>query len=274
MVMPDFQIYEMCRDDRIVDLELGAEPDFDRYSQIQPASLDLTVGRVFIPGAKPGKPGSATKPITESVLKPGCTAVVYTHETIQMPPFLCGLCFPPDHMSSFGILMTNPGHVDPGFVGKLRFTLINMSEEDFILRPGKRIATLMLLRVEGDSARDYAQRWGAQVEDEEFETRLQELLRRLTQDFLSVQERAHDEAKRVVSRVGVGLGLTTILATLALSFAAIGWDVPKTDTLSNQQARQAQTIGTLQTEIRSLTEQVSELHLRLSSGAPATSSAP
>jgi deoxycytidine triphosphate deaminase len=47
--------------------------------------------------------------------------------------------------------MTNFGHVDPGFEGHLKFTLINFGPRDFPLKVGQKIACLLLFQLEKDA---------------------------------------------------------------------------------------------------------------------------
>src|SRR5437868_3919376 len=54
---------------------------FGPDSPVQPCSMDLHIGDIFLPEAKAGKRGSEEKPSDECVLKSGGTAVVTTLET-------------------------------------------------------------------------------------------------------------------------------------------------------------------------------------------------
>ena len=65
-----------------------------------------------------------------------------------MPRNWAAYGFPPSHLSAGGLLMTNPRHIDPGYVGKLRFTVINMSAQTVTLRQGDAIVTLIIHRLE------------------------------------------------------------------------------------------------------------------------------
>src|SRR5439155_1078559 len=115
--------------------------------QIQPSSLDLTVGAIFRPEVTLGKKGSLSQPLDSWELRPGRTAIVQTKEELHLPDNICAVGFPPAHVSGRGILMTNPGHVDPGYVGRLSFTVINMGRDKFLLSPGLAIVTLLLFQL-------------------------------------------------------------------------------------------------------------------------------
>ena len=56
--------------------------------------------------------------------------------------------------------MTNPGHVDPGYAGPMRFSVINMGSQDYILRQGDEIVTMFLIELSGSAQRDWLMRHG------------------------------------------------------------------------------------------------------------------
>ena len=81
----------------------------------------------------------------------GQTAVISTLETIDFPDNIAGIGFPPSHLSIRGLLITNPGHVDPGYKGKMTFTVINMAKDPIALIPEKmEIVTLLLFELDSN----------------------------------------------------------------------------------------------------------------------------
>src|ERR1044071_7570853 len=92
---------------------------FSKDSPIQPSSVDLHIGEIFLPETKKDDPGYETTPLSEHSLEPGHTAVVTTQEEFVLPGNVAGIGFPPSHISFKGILMTNPGHIDAGYRGRL-----------------------------------------------------------------------------------------------------------------------------------------------------------
>jgi deoxycytidine triphosphate deaminase len=127
----------------------------DIDSPIQPCSIDLHVGEIFSPPADPKELND--DPIAQSrhVLKPGATAVVRTKETLNLPGLIAGIGFPPARISAQGILTTNPGHVDPGYQGKLHLTIINMGRKDYPLIQGDPILTLLFFLLDENVEVDY-----------------------------------------------------------------------------------------------------------------------
>jgi deoxycytidine triphosphate deaminase len=91
-----------------------------KNEQIKPASLNLTIGEIFVPGAAKAELGGVDNPITNHFpLEQGATVVIRTAEIVRLIDNRSAIAFPPSHVSLKGLLMTNPGHVDPGYVGPL-----------------------------------------------------------------------------------------------------------------------------------------------------------
>lgn len=190
-------------------------------SKIQPASLDLTIGKIIVPDAEEGKPGSLKEPLEELGLAQGQTAVVVTLETLHLPDDIAAIGFPPSSVSLAGLLMTNPGHIDPGYDGELKFTVINMGRKPYPLKKGDLIVTLVFLEMVASAAVPYGSRLaslrragGAQLNNE--------LLERLSPDFLDVDARAQRQAVSVVTKaqlvVPILAALFGILGTILTSY--------------------------------------------------------
>ncbi len=135
--------------------------DFDRIDgKIQAASLDLTIGSIFIPGSEPAKPGGANCPKLYHSLATGQTAIIVTKEELRLAPDLAGIGFPPASVSLKGLLMTNPGHIDPGYRGRLHLTVINMSSAPFSLKSGERIIRVLFIPLTQNPSAPYNARRG------------------------------------------------------------------------------------------------------------------
>src|SRR4051812_5907342 len=104
MLLRDQQIAEMLKSNPPLASDVRTRSDPEE-SQVQPSSLDLSVGRVFLPEVDPWQSGGADRPLSEHLLGPGATAVVETHETLHVPSNIAGIGFPPDSVSSRGLLM-------------------------------------------------------------------------------------------------------------------------------------------------------------------------
>jgi deoxycytidine triphosphate deaminase len=199
MVLNDTEILQLLVKGLIpTGLKLPADP-YEKDSPVQPSSLDLSVGGVYLPCTKDQNKDVPPVGLEQYILEPGRTAIVLTKEEIKMPPGIVALGFPPSKVSVQGILMTNPGQVDPGYEGPLRFTVINMGSKDFVLDKGKPIVSLVFIRLTSDCTRDWLTRhsgekggpitWGN--------------LNQVSSDFVNVEARASKIAMEAVNQANV-----------------------------------------------------------------------
>jgi dCTP deaminase len=196
-------------------------------SPVQAASVDLRIGGIFVPGSNPAMLGSAAKPRTQMTLAPGETAVVETLERCNLPKTIGAIGFPPASVSSKGVLMTNPGHIDPGYEGTLSFTVINMAEEGYELRRKDVIVTLLLFKLDTPAQAGYVDRFGPTgpaVSDQ--------LLKRLSPDFLSVKKRVkaaataeENKTRRISLGVPILVGLIGIITAWSATWLTSSNDI-------------------------------------------------
>ena len=187
---------------------------YDKDSPIQPSSIDLHIGEIFVPGKKDSSFffwEKKCKPKTEYILMPGHTTVVCTKEEINFPNDLAGIGFPLSRNSSQGILMTNPGHIDPGYQGPLRFTLINMSRKKFPLRAGDKIVTLILIKMHREAEKGWFER-----NEEKSKKPDKEQVNRLAPDFGDIENRAIKISKKEINKAHLkSLWVPVIAAVIA-----------------------------------------------------------
>lgn len=146
-------------------------------------------------------------------MEPGHTVVVESQEKFALPAHIGAFGFPPAAVSKFGILMTNPGHIDPGYCGHVSFTLVNMGRQPFWLKKGGAIGTFLFFRLPCPVGRSYLDRGkrGSPVDGE--------TLSRLSKDFLDIDRRASEAATRIV-RSPVNLGaIAAVVVAVAAAWA-------------------------------------------------------
>jgi hypothetical protein len=117
--------------------------------------------------------------------------------------------------------MTNPGHIDPGYVGPMHFTVINMGRQEFSLRVGEMIVTVLFFELSPGAKSDYLARTGST----DPRPPRQEDINRLSADFLDISDRAGRVAKREMETAGVQLNAhDVLLKTLETrGKMAVGW---------------------------------------------------
>lgn len=188
-----------------------------KESPIQASSIDLHIGNIYIPGKKGKEPGSECCPKAGFTLCSGATAVAVTQEKLTLPKNIAGIGFPPSEKMSFkGILMTNPGHIDPGYVGHLHFTLINMAKEEFALNRGDMLVTLLLFRLSREITWDWLKRRNHKPE----KPSIQEYLDSLSPDFMDFRNKSVKIAKDEVEKAEVKIRRWGVIAPVVGTLAA------------------------------------------------------
>jgi deoxycytidine triphosphate deaminase len=186
-------------------VEMPADP-YASDSPVQGSSIDLRIGHIYLPGKKKKDLGGVENPKSTHSLKTGHTAVVTTKEKLQLPDNIAGIGFPPSSVSFKGLLMTNPGHVDPGYEGVMRFTVINMGKDPYSLNRGERIVRLLLFKLDAPAHAGWRARHPEGSRDPN-----EEEISRLSEDFVDVESRAKEIAKQEGRKWSVGI---TVAASL------------------------------------------------------------
>src|SRR6185437_8683197 len=89
-------------------------------SCVEACSYDMRVGTIFRDGSRiSGAKGQV-------ILQPGDIVSLFTLEELNLPADIAATAFAINAMSSEGLLVLNPGHVDPGFRGPLTVKAINI----------------------------------------------------------------------------------------------------------------------------------------------------
>ena len=184
---------------------------FSESSPIQPSSIDLHIRGIFVPGTPIERRGSEKFPYEKYSLEPGKTVMVDTSETLHMPSDLAGIGLPQSRMAVKGILMTNPGHIDPGYTGQLSFTLINMSNENYILHKGDSIFTILFLTLSSSCQQDLNIRKGGATSNGGVR---QDNLNLLSKEFMNVEQRAKDTIRR--EGIVIGICISAIASLIAI----------------------------------------------------------
>jgi dCTP deaminase len=190
---------------------------FDKSSPVQPSSMDLSIGNIYVPGKtnrwpmagllqSAGPSGNDPVPYDNYVLKTGQTVIIVTEERLVLPSDIAAIGFPPSHVSINGLLMTNPGHVDPGYEGPMHLTVINMAKEPFALRKGDAIVTVLFFKLESEPRADWQARNGKPAP-----ARAPTALARLSSDFVNVELRAKLIARRTLATATL---LSTVIAAV------------------------------------------------------------
>ncbi|MEM9066145.1 MAG: hypothetical protein AAGB51_11715 [Planctomycetota bacterium] len=224
-----------------------------RDDLIQAASIDLQVGAIYRPGTPQNKRGQAIPVGRRCCIDQGGTVIVTTKQHFQLPANIAALNFPPSSQALRGLLLVNPGHVDPGFQGPLKLMIINMGEDAAEIRVGDRIVTSVFYKLAESAEADYRARGGSTGAEPTVEQ-----VRQLSPDFLSVDKRAREAVHEArINSTIIASVLTTVLSggiVLLTQFydnSGLNADIQRLEA----QAAVEQEIDTLQNQVESLLEQ-------------------
>ena len=126
---------------------------FGDEKNIQACSYDLRVGTII----KSGKVIRDTdRPNEQSVeVLPGEIVTIITLEEVTLSAKIAGLAFAMNQWSSQGLLVLNPGHIDPGFSGPLSIKALNLRKTSITLRFHDPIFTILFMELAGATDMPY-----------------------------------------------------------------------------------------------------------------------
>ncbi|MFC7155665.1 dCTP deaminase [Halomarina halobia] len=177
MILADADILE-----RLEAGDLVIEPLDDPDIQIQPASVDLRLGREFlefrrtnIPCIHPNSEREVSEYVTETVvdegeefiLHPGDFVLGTTEERVEIPPDLIAHV---EGRSSLGrlavVVHATAGLCDPGYRGQITLELSNLGSAPVALTPGMRVSQLTFTELTSAAERPYGSGRGSKYQDQ------------------------------------------------------------------------------------------------------------
>jgi dCTP deaminase len=177
MILSDADILRRLEDG---DLVIDPIDDFDL--QIQPASVDLRLGREFlefqrtnIPCIHPGSEHEVDEYVDETVveegeefiLHPGDFVLGTTKERVEIPADLIAHV---EGRSSLGrlaiVVHSTAGLCDPGFRGRITLELSNLGNAPVALTPEMRISQLTFTELTTPAERPYGSERGSKYQDQ------------------------------------------------------------------------------------------------------------
>ena len=131
--------------------------------QIQPASIDLRLGRHFlkvdendVEVIRMDQPLSYTEIVQdEIVIPPHSFLLASTREYIKLPADVTAFVEGRSSIGRIGLFVENAGWVDPGFEGELTLELYNANRLPIRLCAGRRICQLVFSRMDRPSSEPY-----------------------------------------------------------------------------------------------------------------------
>ncbi|MFC6725847.1 dCTP deaminase [Halobium palmae] len=168
--------------DRLEAGDLVVDPIDDPEMQVQPASIDVRLGREFLEFQRaniscihPNSEQEVDEYVTETVvdegdeyvLHPGDFVLGTTKERVEVPPDLVAQV---EGRSSLGrlavVVHATAGFIDPGFRGKITLELSNLGTAPVALTPGMRISQLVFTELRTPAKRPYGEERGSKYQDQ------------------------------------------------------------------------------------------------------------
>ncbi len=149
-------------DDQLSDTRMG--------KQIQPASVDLKLGRHFTKVNENDLPyidmENPTSYISierdEIVLPPHSFILATTAEYIKLPNNLTAFVEGRSSIGRMGLFIQNAGWVDPGFEGEITLELYNANQLPIKLKAGRRICQLVFAQMDQEAQHPYVGKYQGQ----------------------------------------------------------------------------------------------------------------
>jgi dCTP deaminase len=141
---------------RLLDRSIIVEPLADLDVQLQPASIDLRLGREF---RRAVTASEGVEEVTEGgafILGPGEFALGTTLERVHVPSDLVARIEGRSSIGRLAILVhATAGFIDPGFEGEITLELANLGPRSASLRVGSRICQIVFHLLTSPAERPY-----------------------------------------------------------------------------------------------------------------------
>jgi|HigsolmetaAR201D_1030396.scaffolds.fasta_scaffold17154_2 deoxycytidine triphosphate deaminase len=214
----------------------------------QPCSYDLRIGSIFRDGQViDDKHARRNEQIS---LAPGEVITMTTLEELDLPPDIAATAHAINAQSSEGLLVLNPGHVDPGYRGPLTVMAINMRRVPFVVSREDKIFTVVFQRLSGPANPAYVNRSETRADKErDLNKKVVEKAVTSLADLISINApftRPEDVDKRIrqhwstiatmiLGGIAAGAALLAAIATIASLSSGNG--IPQTSKLTLEVTR-------------------------------------
>ena len=154
--------------DMMIQRQIVVEP-IEAY-QIQPASIDLRLGRHFLKIdensvdslALDAEPHYVEMEKDQIVIPPHSFLLATTIEFIRLPANVTAFVEGRSSIGRMGLFIQNAGWVDPGFEGTITLELFNANRLPLRLESGRRICQIVFAFMDKSTKRPYAGKYQGQ----------------------------------------------------------------------------------------------------------------
>lgn len=120
---------------------------------LQACSYDMRVGTIFKEGQIINE--SRSQANEQFTVQPGEIISIFTLEEISLPSNIMATVFAINEQSSRGLLVLNPGHIDPGFKGPLTVKVLNLRKAPLTISRKTHIFTVVFQGIANSTTSPY-----------------------------------------------------------------------------------------------------------------------
>jgi dCTP deaminase len=162
--------------------DLVIDPIDDPDLQVQPASVDVRLGREFlefkranIPCIHPDSETEVSDYVDETIVEDGDEFILHpgdfvlgtTRERVEIPSDLIGHVQGRSSLGRLAIVVhATAGVIDPGYRGQITLELSNLGSAPVALNPGMRISQLIFTELKTPAERPYGSMRGSKYQDQ------------------------------------------------------------------------------------------------------------
>jgi len=162
MILSDVKIRELLKSGELLVTPLE-DDGTSETSQVQPASIDLKLGRHFRKINEntvtymtlDDEPEYEEIEADEILIPPLSFVLATTKEYIGLPNYLSAFVEGRSSIGRMGLFIQNAGWVDPGFEGEITLELFNANRVPIKLKADRRICQLVLAQMDQEAKNPY-----------------------------------------------------------------------------------------------------------------------
>lgn len=185
-------------------------------ANLQACSYDMRIGTIF----KNDQIINDSHPHgnNQFSIEPGEIISIFTLEELDLPPNVMATAFPINHLSSKGLLVLNPGHVDPGFRGCLTVKAINLRKVPLTISRDIPIFTVIFEVLPHSTTSPYIKNFNREQRERDFNASVVEHATHNISDIIAQSKDSPYATKQEVKEIVQNHWLTWL--TLILTFIA------------------------------------------------------
>jgi len=195
-------------------------------SSLQACSYDMRIGTVFKDGQIIND--SSSQATNQFVVKPGEIISIFTWEDIDLPEYVMATAFAINSQSSIGLLVLNPGHIDPGFKGCLTVKAFNMRKAPLTITRGMPIFTVVFQQMPKSTTSPYDKNISREQRERDFNAKDVEVSARNLSEIVTIEKNSpyptRQDVKELIQNHWMSwgsLGLSFIAAVTGIMAVAL-----------------------------------------------------